>query len=143
LSQDRTLDYVFSWEKMLAMQGNTAPYLQYAVARIHSIFRKAQVSPTQILTTHYQPKTDSERSLARKFLFFPGVIKQTTKELKPHFLGCYLFELATEFSSFYNQSKVMVEEEEIKTLRLILCARSLIILQIGMDILGIETLEEM
>ena len=143
LSQDRTLDYVFSWEKMLAMQGNTAPYLQYAVARIHSIFRKAQVSPTQILTTHYQPKTDSERSLARKFLFFPGVIKQTTKELKLHFLGCYLFELATEFSSFYNQSKVMVEEEEIKTLRLILCARSLIILQIGMDILGIETLEEM
>ena len=71
------------------------------------------------------------------------MIKQTTKELKPHFLGCYLFELATEFSSFYNQSKVMVEEEEIKTLRLILCARSLIILQIGMDILGIETLEEM
>lgn len=143
LSQDRTLDYVFSWEKMLAMQGNTAPYLQYAVARIHSIFRKAQVLPTHILTTPYQPKTDSERSLARKFLFFPGVIKQTTKELKPHFLGCYLYELATEFSSFYNQSKVMVEEEEIKNLRLILCARSLIILQIGMDILGIETLEEM
>ena len=143
LSQDRTLDYVFSWEKMLAMQGNTAPYLQYAVARICSIFRKAQVVPTQIPSTHYQPTTDSERSLARKFLFFPGVIKQTAKELKPHFLGCYLYELATEFSSFYNQSKVMVEEDEIKSLRLTLCARSLSILQIGMDILGIELLEEM
>ena len=143
LSQDRTLDYVFSWEKMLAMQGNTAPYLQYAVARICSIFRKAQVVPTQIPSTHYQPTTDSERSLARKFLFFPGVIKQTAKELKPHFLGCYLYELATEFSSFYNQSKVMVEEDEIKSLRLTLCARSLSILQIGMDILGIELLKEM
>jgi arginyl-tRNA synthetase len=143
LSQDRTLDYVFSWEKMLAMQGNTAPYLQYAVARIHSIFRKVQLEPSQIPFSTYLPETDSERKLVRKFLFFPSVIKQTAKELKPHHLSGYLYELATEFSSFYNQSKVMVENEEIKSLRLILCARTLCILEIGMNILGIETLKEM
>lgn len=143
LSQDRTLDYVFSWEKMLAMQGNTAPYLQYAVARIHSIFRKVECSPKENYFTEYPPTTDSEKKLARKLLFFSGAIKQTVKELKPHFLGTYLFELATEFSSFYNNSKVVVEEEEIKTLRLILCARTLCILETGLEILGIDTLEEM
>ncbi|MBT3667653.1 MAG: arginine--tRNA ligase [Opitutae bacterium] len=143
LSQDRTLDYVFSWEKMLAMQGNTAPYLQYAVARIHSIFRKIESKPNQHHSTEYPPTTDSEKKLARKLLFFSGALKQTAKELKPHFLGTYLYELATEFSSFYNQSKVMVEEKEIKSLRILLCARTLTVLEIGLNILGIDTLEEM
>jgi arginyl-tRNA synthetase len=143
LSQDRTLDYVFAWEKMLAMQGNTAPYLQYAVARIYSIFRKAKIEHTKIPQTSYFPTTESERKLARKLLFFPIVLKQTTKELKPHFLGGYLYELATEFSSFYNQSKVMVEDENVMKLRLLLCARTLNLLEIGTEILGIETLEEM
>lgn len=143
LSQDRTLDYVFAWEKMLAMQGNTAPYLQYAVARIHSIFRKAGIDPLDIPTTSSFPTTESERKLARKLLFFPIVLKQTTKELKPHFLGGYLYELATEFSSFYNQSKVMVEDKNVMHLRLLLCSRTLLLLGIGTEILGIETLEEM
>ncbi|MFL2913284.1 MAG: arginine--tRNA ligase [Opitutales bacterium] len=143
LSQDRTLDYVFSWEKMLAMQGNTAPYLQYAVARIYSLFRKVKILPSAVHIPEYPPTTESEKKLARKLLFFPGVLSQTARELKPHFLGTYLYELATEFSSFYNQSKVMVDEQEIKSLRLVLCARTLSILQTGMNILGIETLEEM
>ena len=143
LSQDRTLDYVFSWEKMLAMQGNTAPYLQYAVARINSIFRKIESDSIQNYRTEYQPTTDSEKKLARKLLFFSGALKQTEKELKPHFLGTYLYELATEFSSFYSQSKVMVDDEEIKSLRIMLCDRTLMILQTGLNILGIETLEEM
>jgi arginyl-tRNA synthetase len=143
LSQDRTLDYVFSWDKMLAMQGNTAPYLQYAVARIHSIFRKTNTKPEEEHTTTYPPTSESERKLTRKLLFFPIILKQTTKELKPHFLGCYLYELATEFSSFYNQSKVMVEDNEIKSLRLLLCSRTLLIMEIGANILGIDMLEEM
>ena len=143
LSQDRTLDYVFAWEKMLAMQGNTAPYLQYAVARIHSIFRKAGIDHLDIHPTSSFPTTESERKLARKLLFFPIVLKQTTKELKPHFLGGYLYELATEFSSFYNQSKVMVEDKNVMHLRLLLCSRTLHLLEIGTEILGIETLEEM
>ena len=71
LSQDRTLDYVFSWEKMLAMQGNTAPYLQYAVARIHSIFRKAETSPSSIEVHNYHPSTDSEKNSHANFFFSP------------------------------------------------------------------------
>ena len=94
-------------------------------------------------STEYPPTTDSEKKLARKLLFFSGALKQTAKELKPHFLGTYLYELATEFSSFYNQSKVMVEEKEIKSLRILLCARTLTVLEIGLNILGIDTLEEM
>lgn len=143
LSQDRTLDYVFSWEKMLAMQGNTAPYLQYAVARIHSIFRKMNRQPTDSFTNARPPESDPERKLSRKLLFFPLALKQATRELKPHFLCTYLYELATEFSSFYNQEKVMVDEEEARELRLLLCASTQSVLLTGLGLLGIETLEEM
>ena len=143
LSQDRTLDYVFSWEKMLAMQGNTAPYLQYAVARIHSIFRKLNSLPTDSFTSARVPESDPERKLSRKLLFFPLVLKQATRELKPHFLCTYLYELATEFSSFYNQEKVMVDEKDTRNLRLLLCASTQAVLTTGLGLLGIETLEEM
>ena len=143
LSQDRTLDYVFSWEKMLAMQGNTAPYLQYAVARIHSIFRKIDGLPEDRIEKARPPETEAERKLARKLLFFPLAIEQATRELKPHFLCTYLFELATEFSSFYNLDKVMVPEVETQGIRLLLCRTTQNYLEIGLDMLGIETLSEM
>jgi len=143
LSQDRTLDYVFSWEKLLALQGNTAPYLQYAVARIHSIFRKAKMDRLNLVTPEIPPQSEPEKKLARKILSFPLTVEQTTKELKPHTLCVYLYELATEFSSFYNQEKVMVEEKDIQNLRLFLCAKTQSVLEIGLEILGIQTLEEM
>jgi arginyl-tRNA synthetase len=143
LSQDRTLDYVFSWDKLLAMQGNTAPYLQYAVARISSIFRKLNKSPADPIEDVRAPETEHERSLARKLIFFPLAMKQTLRELKPHFLCTYLFELATEFSSFYSHDKVMVDDRAEQNLRLMLCARTMTFLTVGLEILGIETLEEM
>jgi arginyl-tRNA synthetase len=143
LSQDRTLDYVFSWDKLLALQGNTAPYLQYAVARIHSIFRKLNRQPDEEFSKARAPQTDAECKLARKFIFFPLALQQATKELKPHFLCTYLFELATEFSSFYNQEKVMVDDAETQELRLLLCAQTQNILTTGLGLLGIDTLEEM
>ena len=143
LSQDRTLDYVFSWDKMLAMQGNTAPYLQYAVARINSIFRKAQSQPEDSFNIFQTSLSESERNLFRKLIFFPVVLKQTVKELKPHFLCTYLYELSTDFSSFYNQNKVMVENEKIRSNRLLLCSQTILFLKTGMAILGIETLQEM
>ncbi len=143
LSQDRTLDYVFSWDKMLALQGNTSPYLQYAVARIHSLFRKVGKNRSDLTKTSISPQSDSERKLARKISFFPLAIEQTTKELKPHTLCVYLFELATEFSSFYNQEKVMTEDQDTQNLRLFLCAKTQIVLELGLEILGIETLEQM
>lgn len=143
LSQDRTLDYVFSWEKLLAMQGNTAPYLQYAVARVHSIFRKLNTSPDELIEKAGPPQTEAERKLARKLIFFPMAINQATQELKPHFLCTYLFELATDFSSFYNQDKVMVPEVEVQGIRLLLCQTTQTYLEIGLEMLGIETLTEM
>ena len=143
LSQDRTLDYVFSWDKMLAMQGNTAPYLQYAVARISSIFRKVERSTDDQFSQARPPESDAERKLSRKLLFFPLALKQTTRELKPHFLCTYLYELATEFSSFYNQEKVMIDDVEAKELRLLLCASTQSVLKTGLNLLGINTLAEM
>jgi len=143
LSQDRTLDYVFSWEKLLALQGNTAPYLQYAVARIRSIFRKTDKELSTISEEARPPSTESERKLARKLMLFPLAINQTEKELKPHFLCTYLYELATEFSSFYNCDKVMVDEKETFALRIMLCQRTLTWLSVGLEILGIDLLEEM
>ena len=143
LSQDRTLDYVFSWDKLLAMQGNTAPYLQYAVARISSIFRKLEGDPSSIMEQARPPETEHERSLARKLVFLPLAIEQTLRELKPHFLCTYLYELATCFSSFYNHDKVMVGDPREQGLRLMLCARTKLFLETGLEILGIETLEEM
>lgn len=143
LSQDRTLDYVFSWEKLLALQGNTAPYLQYAVARILSIFRKMPVKINKDPKFAREPETAQERRLARKLVFFPIALKQTDRESKPHFLCCYLFELATDFSSFYSHDKVMVEDISTRNLRILLCDRTLTFLRTGLEILGIETLEEM
>ena len=106
LSQDRTLDYVFSWDKLLALQGNTAPYLQYAVARIRSIFRKLEIEPGSGEEDASVLVTESENVLARKLIYFPSVLEQTKRELKPHHLCGYLYELATDFSSFYNADKV-------------------------------------
>jgi arginyl-tRNA synthetase len=137
------LDYVFSWDKLLAMQGNTAPYLQYAVARIFSIFRKLNRDPSQPTQSPRPPQTEAERKLARKLLLFPMALDQATRELKPHFLCTYLYELATEFSSFYNQDKVMVDEVKTQELRLQLCSQTLHTLKTGLFLLGIETLEEM
>ena len=130
-------------DKMLALQGNTSPYLQYAVARIHSLFRKVGKNRSDLTKTSISPQSDSERKLARKISFFPLAIEQTTKELKPHTLCVYLFELATEFSSFYNQEKVMTEDQDTQNLRLFLCAKTQIVLELGLEILGIETLEQM
>lgn len=143
LSQDRTLDYVFSWDKLLAMQGNTAPYLQYAVARISSIFRKMPEGADSSILEARAPESPHERALARKLLFFPLALSQTLRELKPHFLCTYLYELATDFSSFYNHDKVMVEDRPTQGLRMLLCLRTKTFLCSGLDILGIETLEKM
>ncbi|MBT3568937.1 MAG: arginine--tRNA ligase [Opitutae bacterium] len=143
LSQDRTLDYVFSWDKLLALQGNTAPYLQYAVARIRSIFRKLEIEPGSGEEYASAPVTESENVLARKLIYFPSVLEQTIGELKPHHLCGYLYELATDFSSFYNADKVMVDEPEVRARRSLLCSRTLLILETGLGLLGIDTLAKM
>ena len=113
------------------------------MARIHSIFRKLECLPSDSFSSARYPESDPERKLSRKLIFFPLALKQATKELKPHFLCTYLYELATEFSSFYNQEKVMVDDPATRDLRLFLCASTQSILISGLNLLGIETLEEM
>ena len=143
LSKDRISDYVFSWEKMLAMEGNTGPYLQYAYARIRSIFRKAdehtgaRTSVRMILDSSY------ELSLAKHILRLGDVIDLVSRDLKPHLLCAYLYELATKFSGFYENCPVLQSQEPTRSSRLALCDLTARTLATGLDLLGIEHPEQM
>lgn len=143
LAQNRTSDYVFAWDKMLSLEGNTAPYLLYATARLHSIFRKANLSPGDCSHGDGHLETPEELALARKIVGFPATLRQTRNDLRPHILCQYLYELSGIFSTFYNANRVIVEEEPIKKRRLMLCSRTLLILESGLNLLGLETLERM
>jgi arginyl-tRNA synthetase len=143
LSSNRTQDYVFSWDRLLSFEGNTAPYLLYAVARINSIFRKVGVDPEAPIEAASQAETEAELALARKIMGFVTALELTLNDLRPHFLCTYLYELAGAYSSFYNADKVMVEDTEIKARRLLLCARTRTVLMTGLELLGIKPLERM
>lgn len=144
LSQNRTSDYIFSWEKLLTFEGNTAPYLLYAAARIQSIFRKLDSAALENLEGKASAfETAEEIALANKILNFVGVLQSTTETLRPHLLCTYLFELAGAYSSFYSANKVIVPEEAVQSRRLLLCQRTLLVLQSGLALLGIPTLPRM
>jgi arginyl-tRNA synthetase len=144
LSQNRSSNYVFSWEKMLSFEGNTAPYLLYAVTRVRSIFRKAGLDPARPPVSEASaPETPQEISLARKLVKFSDAVQLATNTLRPHFLGLYLYELAGEYSAFYAADKVIVEDPAIRARRLLLCHRTLIVLETGLHLLGLRTLERM
>ncbi len=145
LSQNRSSNYVFSWDKMLSLEGNTAPYLLYAIARIHSIFRKAGATPgsdaSESAATVFE--TPTELALARKLTKFPDAIRLASETLRPHYLCLYLFELAGDYSSFNNADKVLVDDPAVRARRLLLCARTLLLLETGLQILGLRTLTRM
>ena len=145
LAQNRSSNYVFSWDKMLALDGNTAPYLLYAVARIHSIFRKAGVAPADLALdpSATAPETPAEMILARKLVKFPDALRVAGESLRPHFLGLYLFELAGDYSSFNSADKVLVDDPALRARRLMLCARTLVTLETGLHLLGLRTLTRM
>lgn len=144
LSQNRSSNYVFSWDKMLALEGNTAPYLLYAVARVHSIFRKASLDSTRPpVAGASAPETPQELALARKLVQFADGVSLATTQLRPHFLGLYLFELAGAYSAFYAADKVIVDEPAVRARRLLLCHRTLVTLETGLHLLGLRTLERM
>ena len=143
LSSNRTLDYEFNWDRMLSFDGNTAPYLLYAVARINSIFRKVNVDPKNLLSEASPIETANEFSLARKLIEFVHAIELSLNDLKPHFLCTYLYELAGCYNSFYRADKVMVDSCDVRARRLLLCARTRTVLKVGLNLLGISTLERM
>ena len=140
LSQNRTTDYVFSWEKMLAMNGNTGPYLQYAYVRVQSIFRKAGAATGNTPATLVHP---AELDLAKHILRFSDILETVLADDKPNWLTSYLYELASKFSAFYDNCPVIQSAEPTRTSRLALCRLTADILKRGLNLLGIDVIEQM
>lgn len=143
LSSDRIKDYVFDWDRMLAFEGNTAPYLMYAHARIRSIFRKSGVSETSVQSA-IRIAQPAERSLALELLRFGSVVSEVLDTLSPHKLTGYLYELASAFTSFYEKCPVLkAEDEQTRNARLALSDLTARVLARGLDLLGIHAPERM
>jgi arginyl-tRNA synthetase len=144
LLPNRQSDYVFSWDKMLALQGNTAPYLQYAYTRIKSIFRKtAETSNIQHPTSNIQLAKAEEIALAKHLLNFGLTLEAVAEEYRPNFLCNYLYELAGKFTSFYENCPVLKADDATRASRLALCDLTARVLKQGLETLGIETVEQM
>lgn len=147
LSVGRDSEYVFDWDRMLATSGNTGPYLQYAAVRIRSIFRRAGVSPEQA-TSPIVIGHPAERALALHLLGFGAAIDALIEDVAPHKLCAYIFELASAFTTFFEQCPVVLKDgepvpAEIRDPRLALCALTLRTLVTGLGLLGISTPEHM
>ena len=144
LLPNRQSDYVFSWDKMLALQGNTAPYLQYAYARIRSIFRKAETAGFKPEISEVRLAAPQELALAKQLLNFGLTLEAVAEELRPNYLCNYLHELAGKFTGFYENCPVIkANDEATRNSRLALCDLTARVLQQGLQTLGIETLEQM
>jgi arginyl-tRNA synthetase len=161
LSQYRMTDYVFSWDKMLSLQGNTAPYLQNAYVRIRSIFRKAGESAvaTPLRGVKQQAKNEetghrpvatkltltnsAEINLAKRLCQFAEIVPQVLNDFRPNILANYLFELADNFHTFYEACPVLKSEEPARSSRLALCDLTGRVLHRGLDLLGIKVPEKM
>ena len=141
LLPNRQSDYIFSWDKMLALQGNTAPYLVYAYARIQSIFRKAA---GRIQNEEIRLAAPEEITLAKHLLNFGLTLEAVAEELRPNYLCNYLFELAGKFTSFYENCPVLkADDEATRNSRLALCDLTARVLKQGLETLGIEVVEQM
>lgn len=146
LSQNRSSDYVFSYDKMLAMTGNTGTYMQYAYARIQNIFAKGGVdiaalreSGQEIRLTH-----PAERALVLEILRFPEAVELVLEDYRPHQLTAYLFELSNRFSTFYQECPVLqAPSPDVRAGRLLLCDVTGRVLRRGLQLLGIETVDRM
>jgi arginyl-tRNA synthetase len=143
LLPNRQSDYIFSWDKMLALQGNTAPYLLYAYARIKSIFRKLENPESRIQNPELKLAAPEEIALAKHLLNFGLTLEAVAEEYRPNFLCNYLFELAGKFTGFYENCPVLKAEGAVRESRLALCDLTARVLKQGLDVLGIETVEQM
>ena len=144
LMQNRSADYRFSWDKMLALDGNTAPYLQYVYARIRSIFRKGELGD-------WRPEPNmavrllapEEQDLAKQMIRFGDTLLEVERTYKPNVLAGFLYELATKFNLFYQAHAVLKAPEDLRPTRLLLCDLTARYIRTGLELLGIETLEAM
>ncbi len=144
LLPNRQSDYVFSWDKMLALNGNTAPYLLYAYARTRSILRKAgDTANLELGTWNLELSAPAELALAKHLLNFGQTLEATAEECRPNFLCNYLYELAGKFTAFFENCPVLKSEGATRASRLVLCDLTAKVLQQGLNTLGIDTLEQM
>jgi arginyl-tRNA synthetase len=142
LLPNRQSDYVFSWDKMLALNGNTAPYLQYAYARIRSIFRKGGVE-AEARNHEVVLVSPEEITLSKHLLNFGLVLEAVASEYRPNFLCNYLYELAGKFTGFYENCPVLKSQGRQRDSRLALCDLTARVLKDGLGVLGIDVLEQM
>jgi arginyl-tRNA synthetase len=146
LSQNRQSDYVFDWDRMMALTGNTATYMQYAYARIQSIFRKGGTTPEALRAGRPRISLGHpvERALGVQLLRLPEALALAVAELKPNILTDYLFDLANKYSTFYDNCPVLkAETAELRDSRLTLCDLTGRTLKFGLDLLGIRVVERM
>ncbi|MBD2088698.1 arginine--tRNA ligase [Microcoleus sp. FACHB-1515] len=144
LSQNRTSSYVFSYDKMLALQGNTAPYMLYAYVRIQGISRKGNIDLEQVETdAPIALQDESELAIAKHLLQLDEVLAEIEKDLLPNRLCQYLFELSQKFNQFYDRCPVLKAEEPFRTSRLIVCHLTAQTIKLGLSLLGIPVLERM
>jgi len=142
LSSDRQRDYVFDLDRMVAFEGDTGPYLQYAHARLQSIFRRAgDVSGLE--SVDFALAESAERTLALGILGFPEAVDAVVTSCKPHQLAGYLFDLAQRFTSFYDACPVLSAEGDSRQERLALCALTARTLRVGLSLLGIDAPDQM
>ena len=143
LSTERIKDYVFDWDRMLAFEGNTGPYLQYAHARICSIFRRAGIDRASVRSAHITLDQPPERALAMRLLAYPSAIDTTLDSYSPHKLCTYVYELASDFSSFYQECPILKSDEPVRTSRLALADLTARVLEHSLGLLGITAPEQM
>jgi arginyl-tRNA synthetase len=142
LSKNRTSDYVFDWDHMLSFDGNTAPYLQYAYTRIQSIFMKGQVDLSK-LELGVAAVGEPERRLALAIAGFNDILDQVATEGFPHYLCGYLYDLATRFMQFYEQCPILTSADADRLRRLALAQQTALTLKQGLDLLGIDVVNQM
>ena len=144
LSKNRTTDYIFDWDNMLAFEGNTAPYMQYAYTRVLSVFRKADIDESTLAAAPVVITEDREAQLAARLLQFEETLTVVAREGTPHVMCSYLYDLAGLFSGFYEHCPILsAESEETRNSRLKLALLTAKTLKLGLDTLGIETVERM
>ncbi|HBC5672272.1 TPA: arginine--tRNA ligase [Citrobacter koseri] len=144
LSKNRTTDYIFDWDNMLAFEGNTAPYMQYAYTRVLSVFRKAEIDESALFSAPVVIREDREAQLAARLLQFEETLTVVAREGTPHVMCAYLYDVAGLFSGFYEHCPILsAENEEVRNSRLKLAQLTAKTLKLGLDTLGIETVERM
>ncbi|MBA3226467.1 arginine--tRNA ligase [Salmonella bongori] len=144
LSKNRTTDYIFDWDNMLAFEGNTAPYMQYAYTRVLSVFRKANIDEQTLASSPVIISEDREAQLAARLLQFEETLTVVAREGTPHVMCAYLYDVAGLFSGFYEHCPILsAENDAVRNSRLKLAQLTAKTLKLGLDTLGIETVERM